>query len=213
MEDLVVIDYGSGNLRSVTKACQHLAKHTDSTALRVTVTDQAEKVRKASRIILPGVGAFAACWQGLQSLQGMVEALQEAVLQKGRPFLGICVGMQLLVKQSQEHGLHQGLGWMEGTVTPLEPTHGRKIPHMGWNNITVNNPHPVLAQLDGQDMYFVHSYGVEKATQETISAVVHYEEPITAAIARDNILGVQFHPEKSQGKGLQLLHNFLQWTP
>jgi glutamine amidotransferase len=213
--NLVVIDYGSGNLRSVAKAIERAAG-TAGIALDVHVTGDAEQVRRADRIVLPGVGAFGDCLRGLDALAGMRDALAEAVLRRGRPFLGICVGMQLLAQRSLEHGEHDGLGWIAGAVTPLEVVDkSLKIPHMGWNELTIlAGRHPVLAGVStGAHAYFVHSFGFRCESGETMLATVEYGGRVTAMVGRDNIVGTQFHPEKSQETGLRLLHNFLCWRP
>ena len=208
----VLIDYGSGNLASAAKA---LARAAADTGHEVVVTADPEIVRSAERIILPGVGAFADCMQGLSSVPGMVETLREKVLTKGAPFLGICVGMQLLATVGREFGDHAGLDWLAGEVvkiTPADPA--LKIPHMGWNDLTIARPHPVFAGMaSGADAYFVHSYQLKPASQDHLLATTDYGGTLTAAVGRDNIVGTQFHPEKSQATGLALLANFLKWKP
>ena len=213
-ERLAIIDYGSGNLRSVEKACLRVAREA-GLAIDISVTASADDIAAADRIILPGVGAFAACRQGLAALPGVIEALEHAVLAEKRPFLGICVGMQLLASRGLEFGETDGLGWIAGDVKRLELSDpALRLPHMGWNKVTNTRPHPVLDVLgDGSDVYFVHSYYFDAENDIDITAICHYGEPFTAAVARDNILGVQFHPEKSQAKGLALLGAFLKWTP
>ena len=180
------------------------------------VTADADVVRRADQVVLPGVGAFADCMRGLNAVPGMHEALEEAVLRRGVPFLGICVGMQLMAGRGFEHGLARGLGWIPGDVVPLAPTDDRlKVPHMGWNDLTLLRPaHPVLAGLpDPMHGYFVHSYHLCCADAGHRLATVDYGGAITAVVGRDNLIGTQFHPEKSQAAGLQLIANFLGWRP
>jgi imidazole glycerol-phosphate synthase subunit HisH len=202
----VVIDYGSGNLRSAAKALA-------AAGADVEVTADPAAVTAAARIVLPGVGAFADCRAGLDRLPGMVEALDQAVRRQGRPFLGICVGMQLMAEAGLEHGRHEGLGWIDGEVVPLAPR-PVKIPHMGWNELHRTREHPLLADIaQDADVYFVHSYHLRLDSDEDLLAGADYAGPVVAAIARDNMAGVQFHPEKSQATGLRLLANFLSWRP
>jgi imidazole glycerol-phosphate synthase subunit HisH len=204
-----LIDYGSGNLRSAQKA---LAR---ARAGEIAVTNDPDVVAKVERIVLPGVGAFADCMAGVQSIPGMVEALQDAVLKRGRPFLGICVGMQLLATTGREFGDHAGLGWIAGEVVRLQPSDAAlKIPHMGWNELKIARPHPLLAGIEtGAHVYFVHSYEFRTKDAGDILATTDYGGAVTAMIARGNIAGTQFHPEKSQAVGLRLLRNFLEWRP
>jgi glutamine amidotransferase len=204
-----LIDYGSGNLRSAEKALAHAG------AAEIAVTNDPAMVAKAERIVLPGVGAFADCMNGVKSIPGMVEALEEAVLKRARPFLGICVGMQLLADVGREFGDHTGLGWIAGDVVHLEPGDAAlKIPHMGWNELRLARAHPLLAGIgDGAHVYFVHSYEFCAKTASDILATTDYGGPVTAMIARGNIAGTQFHPEKSQAVGLAILKNFLDWRP
>lgn len=212
---LALIDYGSGNLRSAAKAIQRAAAE-DGIALDLAVTSKIADVRAADRIVLPGVGAFADCYRGLAALDGMIETLNDEVLRKARPFLGICVGMQLMASVGREHGEHKGLGWIEGAVELLQPDDpALKIPHMGWNQLRLRQPqHPVLAGLrDGDHAYFVHSYHLKPADRGVILAEADYGGPVVAAVGRANMVGTQFHPEKSQATGLRLLANFLRWTP
>ena len=211
---VVVIDYGSANLRSVVKALTYVGAD-------VTVTNDSAVVRLASRIILPGVGAFADCIRGLAGLPGydrsmdMADALTEAVISRGQPFLGICLGMQIMATRSYENGIHDGLGWIDGEVIPIKGTDGIKVPHMGWNEITIERPnHPVLDGISSGDCgYFVHGYKFVPGDEGDILATVDYGERMTAIVGRDNMVGVQFHPEKSQAMGLRLLSNFLNWQP
>jgi glutamine amidotransferase len=214
---VVVIDYGSGNLRSAAKALERAGGEA-GLAADIIVTDRAEDVRRADRIVLPGVGAFADCRNGLFALDGMVEALTEAVRQNARPFLGICVGLQLMAERGLEHGVTPGFGWIKGEVRAIEPSDPAfKVPHMGWNTLEQLNPHPVLDDIktgpDGLHAYFVHSYHLAAERREDIVATCDYAQTITAMIARDNMVGTQFHPEKSQKLGLALLANFLKWSP
>lgn len=209
----VIIDYGSGNLRSAAKAFERAAREADL-AMDISVSGDAEDVRTADRVVLPGVGAFADCRRGLLAVAGMGEALQEAVIDRARPFLGICVGMQLMATRGLEHGTHDGLGWIAGDVVPIEPSDpALKVPHMGWNELQVTNAHPVLADLPVSHAYFVHSYHLQAADPASVIATTDYGQTLTAAVARDNLVGTQFHPEKSQALGLALIRNFLQWTP
>ena len=213
--NIVVIDYGSGNLRSVAKAIERAAATGDGDA-DIQVTGDADLLRRADRIVLPGVGAFGDCLAGLNGLPGMGDALTEAVLRQARPFLGICVGMQLLAAHSVEHGRHDGLGWIGGEVTPLDPVDKTlKIPHMGWNELSiVADQHPVLAGIStGSHAYFVHSFAFRCVSDDAMMASVEYGGRMTAMVGRDNIVGTQFHPEKSQETGLRLLRNFLRWRP
>lgn len=212
---VAIIDYGSGNLRSAAKAFERAVAEAGFDA-RIRVTADADEVAAADRIVLPGVGAFADCRRGLLGLPGMSDALASAVLEKGRPFLGICVGMQLMATVGREHGDHPGLGWIEGEVALLPAAgEGLKIPHMGWNDLRIAAPaHPVLAGLaSGAHAYFVHSYAFVPADPRRVLATVDYGAPVSAVIGRDNLVGTQFHPEKSQATGLRLITNFLGWRP
>jgi glutamine amidotransferase len=227
MPTVAIIDYGSGNLRSVHKALEHVAPEAT-----VRVTREAADLKAASHILLPGVGAFADCMRGLTVIPGMRDALEEEVRGKGKWFLGICVGMQMLMQQGHEHGLHEGLGWIEGEVVKLVPgcesrvaskgaaSFGTrnselgtplKIPHMGWNELTVASAHPLLKNIaSGAHAYFVHSYHARCADAKDVIARTDYGGPVVAAVARGNIMGTQFHPEKSQATGLALLRNFVE---
>ncbi|MGK2872523.1 MAG: imidazole glycerol phosphate synthase subunit HisH [Alphaproteobacteria bacterium] len=212
---LVIINYGSGNLRSVAKAFER-AGLDSSWDGQVVVSDDPAQVRDADYIVLPGVGAFGDCARGLQDVAGMHDALTHAVQEKLRPFLGICVGMQLMADRGLEHGVHQGLGWIGGEVRALTPRGAQmKIPHMGWNTLALQpgEAHPVLCGMDAGDCYFLHSYQFAARNPKDILALTEYGGPVTAAVGRNNMLGVQFHPEKSQALGLRLLANFLRWTP
>jgi imidazole glycerol-phosphate synthase subunit HisH len=213
--DVAIIDYGSGNLRSAAKAIERAAVESE-VAARVTVTAQAEAVAAADRIVLPGVGAFAECMRGLAGLPGMVDALEDAVLRRSRPFLGICVGMQLMATTGREHGDHPGLGWIAGDVVALTPADATlKVPHMGWNGLDLEpGRHPLLAGLaTDAHVYFVHSYYMRPDDPSHVLATVDYGGAMAAVVGRDNLVGTQFHPEKSQAVGLRLLSNFLRWRP
>jgi glutamine amidotransferase len=217
MERVTIIDYGSGNLHSALKAFERAA-HESGSGAEVVLTSDPAAVATADRIVLPGVGAFADCYRGLHSIAGMRDALELAVRQKGRPFLGICVGMQLLASRGLEHGVHDGLGWIAGEVDAIRPADPLlKIPHMGWNTLVVRQPHPLLANIatgsDGLHAYFVHSYHLTPADPADLVTVTDYGGPVTAMVARDNLAGTQFHPEKSQRLGLALIANFLSWRP
>ncbi|OHC81965.1 MAG: imidazole glycerol phosphate synthase, glutamine amidotransferase subunit [Rhodospirillales bacterium RIFCSPLOWO2_12_FULL_67_15] len=212
---VAIIDYGSGNLRSAAKAFERAAAESGSKADVRVVADAAE-VARADRIVLPGVGAFADCKQGLESLPGMVAAVDRAVRERGRPFLGICVGMQLLATTGFEHGTHAGLGWIPGEVKALAPADpALKIPHMGWNTIEFRaGGHPLLAGIAHRaHAYFVHSYAMSCRDPADVVAVTDYGGPVAALIAHENMAGTQFHPEKSQATGLRLIANFLAWSP
>jgi imidazole glycerol-phosphate synthase subunit HisH len=210
----VVIDYGSGNLRSAAKAFERAAREAGADG-RVLVTNHADSLRDASRVVLPGVGAFADCRRGLAAVPGMEEALRQVVLRDGRPFLGICVGMQLLAERGREFETVDGLGWIKGEVGPLSPRDpALKIPHMGWNQLQFRRSHPVFDGIEnGAHAYFVHSYALTPTDKNDLIADVDYAGPIAAAVGHDNIVGVQFHPEKSQMTGLRLIANFLRWRP
>lgn len=212
---VAIIDYGSGNLRSAAKAFERAVAEAELDA-RIEVTADPAVVAAADRIVLPGVGAFADCRRGLLDLPGMADGLREAVVEGGRPFLGICVGMQLMATIGHEHGQHAGLGWIDGDVSLLPAAaSGLKIPHMGWNELAIAAPsHPVLAGIaPGAHAYFVHSYGFRTANPRHVLATVDYGGPVSAVIGRDNLVGTQFHPEKSQATGLRLISNFLGWRP
>ncbi len=223
-DGVAIVDYGAGNLRSAEKAFIRMAGEAGG-GLPVVATGDADRVARASHIVLPGQGAFADCRCGLYAVDGMVEALTEAVTVRGAPFLGICVGMQLLADRGLEHGETPGFGWVPGEVAALEPDDpGLKIPHMGWNDLKfhdtgrsatgANGRHPVLAGLaDGDHAYFVHSYGYRCAGEADLLATCDYGGPVAAIVGRDNLIGTQFHPEKSQQAGLRLIANFLAWRP
>jgi glutamine amidotransferase len=215
MQRLAIIDYGSGNLRSAAKAFERAALD-GGLDMQIEVTADAEAVAQADRVVLPGVGAFADCFQGLTALPGMRAALEEAAVARTRPFFGICVGMQLMASRGLEHGASPGLDWIPGEVVPLAPSDpALKVPHMGWNALRVADPpHPVLNGLNAEaHVYFVHSYHMQPEDPACVAARVDYGGPVTAAVARDNLFGTQFHPEKSQATGLRIIGNFLRWRP
>lgn len=214
---IAIVDYGSGNLRSAAKAFERAVRES-GLEMNVIVTNRPDDIAAADRIVLPGVGAFADCMRGLAALPGMIEALEMVVLKSARPFLGICVGMQLLASVGREHGDHNGLGWVPGEVVPIKPSDpGMKIPHMGWNTLVLHEAgarHSLLGGLeDGSHVYFVHSYQFQTETADHVLAHTDYGGDVVALIGRDNIAGTQFHPEKSQRAGLQFIHNFLTWCP
>jgi glutamine amidotransferase len=211
---VAIIDYGSGNLRSAAKAFERAAIEIGISA-RVEVTDKAEAVVDADRVVLPGVGAFADCRRGLAAVAGLESALREAVIVRARPFLGICVGMQLMADRGREFETVEGLAWIAGEVVAIEPgDRALKIPHIGWNEIEPSASHPLLAGFEvGAHAYFVHSYHFRPADPADILAIADYGGPLTAMIGRDNLAGTQFHPEKSQAAGLRLIGNFLRWRP
>ncbi|MBB3021029.1 glutamine amidotransferase [Microvirga lupini] len=214
---VVIIDYGSGNLHSAAKAFERAAREAELD-LAVTVSSDPNLVAKADRIVLPGVGAFADCRRGLDSVSGMVEVLQRRVHEDKRPFFGICVGMQLMATRGLEHTTSYGLDWIKGDVKAIEPNDpSLKIPHMGWNTLEVAKPHPLLDGIptgpDGLHAYFVHSYALTPANPDDVVATTDYGGPVTAIVGRDNLVGAQFHPEKSQALGLKLIANFLRWRP
>ena len=205
MTALALIDYGAGNLHSVHNALRKAG------AEDAVITADPEVVAKADRIVLPGVGAFKACMEALSAIPGMIGAMNEAVGQRGTPFLGVCVGMQLLADAGEEFGRHEGLGWVPGTVRRIEPTDPAiKVPHMGWNKVTLNGAPPLL---ETGEAYFLHSYHFEAADPDHVAAVTDHGGPLVAAVVRDTIIGCQFHPEKSQTYGLSFLSRFLKWRP
>ena len=212
MQRVALIDYGSGNLRSAEKALVRAAQgHAD-----ILVTNDPAQVASADRVVLPGVGAFKACMDALSARSGVIEAMNLAVRERGAPFLGICVGMQLMAEAGLEHGRHPGLGWVAGDVVNLAPRKdpALKIPHMGWNELRLARPHALFEGIaEGAHAYFVHSYHLALTDSGDLLAAADYGGPVVAAIGRDNMLGVQFHPEKSQAMGLRLLANFLNWQP
>jgi glutamine amidotransferase len=214
---VAIIDYGSGNLHSAAKAFERATRGMDAPP-KILVTRDPEQVFRADRIVLPGVGAFADCRRGLNELDGMVEAMTEAVRDKARPFFGICVGMQLMATRGKEHVTTDGLNWIAGDVEKITPDdESLKIPHMGWNTLEVLREHPVLDGLPlgpkGRHAYFVHSYQLNAVNENEVLARADYGGPITAIVGRDTAIGTQFHPEKSQRFGLALIANFLKWKP
>jgi glutamine amidotransferase len=212
-ETVAVIDVGSGNLRSAAKALERAAAEA-GLATHVVVTSDPDLVAKADRLVLPGVGAFAACMDGLLGVEGLKDAIATAAIGEGRPFLGICVGMQLMAQWGVEFGRHRGLGWLAGEIAPLAPADpGLKIPHMGWNTLTQTRPHALLEGLANPSVYFVHSYALTAADPAEIIATCDYGGAFPAMVGRDNLAGTQFHPEKSQAAGLAMLGNFLKWRP
>lgn len=209
MVDVAIIDYGSGNLHSALKAVRKAASYIGKESDSVQLIHNPDSLDSVSHIILPGVGAFQDCMAGVNSIDGMREALEHNVVEKGKYFLGICVGMQLLAEKGLEDGMHQGFGWLSGEVTKIKPKDkSLKIPHMGWNQIEEIRPNPLTEGLNGKDFYFVHSYAMETG-DENIIANTDYAGNIVAAVNKDNIFGTQFHPEKSQENGLKLLTNFI----
>jgi glutamine amidotransferase len=214
---VAIVDYGSGNLHSAAKAFERAA-HDAGLGQRIVVTHDPAVVAGADRVVLPGVGAFADCRRGLDAVDGMVAALEEAVRRKGRPFFGICVGMQLMAERGREYEVTEGLGWIAGEVDRITPSDPKlKIPHMGWNTLNISRPHKLVEGLtfgpQGQHAYFVHSYQLNPVDRADLVADADYGGAVTAIVARDNVVGTQFHPEKSQRLGLALIANFLQWKP
>jgi glutamine amidotransferase len=214
---VAIVDYGSGNLHSAAKAFERAVRESGHTQ-PIAVTSDPATVARADRVVLPGVGAFADCRRGLDDIPGMVEALNESVLGRGRPFFGICVGMQLMAERGREYQVTPGLGWIAGDVDRIAPNDANlKIPHMGWNTLQMLSPHPLLADIplgpDGLHAYFVHSYELKTAKRNELIARADYGGPLTAIVGRDNMIGTQFHPEKSQRLGLKLIANFLSWAP
>jgi glutamine amidotransferase len=214
---VVIIDYGSGNLHSAAKAFERAAREAELD-LAIAVSSDPTVVAKADRIVLPGVGAFADCRRGLDSVPGMVEVLQRRVHEDKRPFFGICVGMQLMATRGLEHTTSYGLDWIKGDVKAIEPSDpSLKIPHMGWNTLTQVKPHALLDGIptgpDGLHAYFVHSYALDASDPNDVIATTDYGGPVIAIVGRDNLVGAQFHPEKSQALGLRLIANFLRWRP
>jgi glutamine amidotransferase len=214
---VAIVDYGSGNLHSAAKAFERAARESGHDQ-PIVVTHDPDAVRRAERVVLPGVGAFADCRHGLDALPGMVQALEETVRGKGRPFLGICVGMQLMAERGREYVVTEGLGWIRGEVDKITPTDpALKIPHMGWNTLATRTSHKLLDGIplgpDGLHAYFVHSYQLRPLDGSDLVAEADYAGPITAIVGRDSMVGTQFHPEKSQKLGLALIANFLKWNP
>ena len=214
---VAIVDYGSGNLHSAAKAFERAARDAGASET-IVVTRDPDAVASADRVVLPGVGAFADCRRGLEAVDGMIAALDEAVHKRGRPFFGICVGMQLLAERGREYEVTEGLGWIAGEVDRIAPSDPKlKIPHMGWNTLELAREHALVKGLplgaNGLNAYFVHSYELKVANRANLVAQADYGGPVTAIVARDNIVGTQFHPEKSQKLGLALIANFLKWTP
>ena len=213
MKTVALIDYGSGNLRSAEKALARVAAEA-GTGHEIVVTADPAQVDSAERIVLPGVGAFADCMRGVSSIPGMIDVLEDKVLKRGTPFLGICVGMQLLAEVGREHGDHKGFGWISGDVVRISPRDAcLKIPHMGWNALSLNATHPMLSGMNSADVYFVHSYCIRPSNRAHVLATTDYGGEIASVVGRDNIIGTQFHPEKSQATGLAFLERFLTWRP
>ena len=204
---IALIDYGSGNLQSAYKALELVS----NCKKKIFITSNSKDLLKADKIILPGVGAFADCMKGLESISGMIDVLNEAVLEKKKPFLGICIGMQLLATEGKEKGNHKGLGWIKGKVIKIKKNKKIKIPHMGWNTVKVISKHPILKRKKFES-YFVHSYNFVCRDKKNIIATCDYQQKITAIIGKENIIGTQFHPEKSQKIGLEILKNFVSWN-
>jgi imidazole glycerol-phosphate synthase subunit HisH len=214
---VAIVDYGSGNLHSAAKAFERAARESGVTQ-PILVTSDPDAVARADRVVLPGVGAFADCRRGLDAVGGMVDALNESVRARGRPFLGICVGMQLMAERGREYEVVEGLGWIPGEVDRIAPSDpGLKIPHMGWNTLDARRAHPLLDGIAvgprGLHAYFVHSFHLKADERSDLVAEADYGGPVTAVVARDTVVGTQFHPEKSQRLGLKLIANFLQWKP
>ena len=214
---VAIVDYGSGNLHSAAKAFERAGREAQCAAA-IVVTRDPDLVRRADRIVLPGDGAFADCRRGLDAVGGMVEALNESVRERGRPFLGICVGMQLMAERGREYQVTEGLGWIAGEVDRIRPGNpDLKIPHMGWNTLDPHHAHPLLAGIplgrNGLHAYFVHSFELKPAQDCDLVAQADYGGPVTAVVAHDTAVGTQFHPEKSQRLGLRLIANFLNWKP
>ena len=214
---VAIVDYGSGNLHSAAKAFERAARESGHDQPILMTSDPAQ-VAAASRVVLPGVGAFADCRRGLDAIPGMIDALETAVRKNGRPFFGICVGMQLMAERGREYQVTPGLGWIVGEVDRIAPSNADlKIPHMGWNTLNVTTPHSLLDGIPvgaaGLHAYFVHSFELKPANRSDLVAQADYGGPLTAIVGRDNMVGTQFHPEKSQKLGLKLIANFLKWTP
>jgi glutamine amidotransferase len=214
---VAIVDYGSGNLHSAAKAFERAARE-QALEESIVVTSDPDQVARADRVVLPGVGAVADCRRGLDAVSGMVEALETSVRARGRPFLGICVGMQLMAERGREYEVVEGLGWIPGEVDRITPSDPQlKIPHMGWNTLEARRPHPVLEGIavgpQGLHAYFVHSFHLNAAERSDLVAEADYGGPVTAIVGRDTMVGTQFHPEKSQRLGLRLIANFLKWKP
>ena len=204
---IALIDYGSGNLQSAYKALELVSNSKN----KIFITSNSKDLLKADKIILPGVGAFADCIKGLKSISGMIDVLNEVVLEKKKPFLGICIGMQLLATKGKEKGDHDGLGWIKGKVIKIKKNKKIKIPHMGWNTVKVTSKHPIIKRKKFES-YFVHSYNFICKNKKNVLATCDYQQKITAIVGKENIIGTQFHPEKSQKVGLEILKNFVFWN-
>jgi glutamine amidotransferase len=214
---VAIVDYGSGNLHSAAKAFERAARESGHDQ-PIVVTSKPEDIARADRVVLPGVGAFAEGRRGLDGIPGMIDALEQSVRKNGRPFFGICVGMQLMAERGREYQVTPGLGWIAGEVDRIAPSDpSLKIPHMGWNTLDMRRVHPLLDEIplgsDGLHAYFVHSYELKTANASDLVAQADYGGPLTAIVGRDNMVGTQFHPEKSQRLGLRLIANFLKWKP
>jgi glutamine amidotransferase len=214
---VAIVDYGSGNLHSAAKAFERAARESGHDQ-PIKVTSDPAQVATADRVVLPGVGAFADCRRGLDAVPGMIDALETSVRKQGKPFFGICVGMQLMAERGREYQVTPGLGWIAGEVDRIAPNDPNlKIPHMGWNTLNMLKAHPLLEDIplgpDGLHAYFVHSYELKTAQASDLVAQADYGGPLTAIVGRDNMVGTQFHPEKSQRLGLKLIANFLKWKP
>ena len=204
---IALIDYGSGNIQSAFKALELVS----NSKKKISIISNSKDLLKVDKIILPGVGAFADCMKGLKSISGMIDILNEVVLEKKKPFLGICVGMQLLATEGREKGNHKGLGWISGKVIKIKKNKKIKIPHMGWNTVEIISKHPILKRKKFES-YFVHSYNFVCKEKKNILAICNYQQNITAIVGKENIIGTQFHPEKSQMVGLEILKNFVSWN-
>ena len=214
---VAIVDYGSGNLHSAAKAFERAARESGHDQ-PIVVTSKPDDIARADRVVLPGVGAFADCRRGLDEIPGMIDALNDSVRKQGRPFFGICVGMQLMAERGREYQVTPGLGWIAGEVDRITPSDASlKIPHMGWNTLNLLKAHPLLEDIplgpDGLHAYFVHSFELKPAQRSDLVAQADYGGPLTAIVGRDNMVGTQFHPEKSQRLGLKLIANFLKWAP
>ena len=209
-----IIDYGSGNIRSVFKSFEKAALLLEKN-IQIVIIDNVEELKKADKVVLPGVGAFADCMQGLNNINGLVDLLNNMVIEESKVFMGICVGMQLLANFSKEYGYTEGLSWIEGDVSSIEIVEAEmKVPHMGWNSVHFNKKHTLFNRIkQDEDFYFVHSYKFNVKNNKLVLAKTHYGGDITAVVLKDNIIGTQFHPEKSQAAGIQFIKNFLEWGP
>jgi imidazole glycerol-phosphate synthase subunit HisH len=209
-----IIDYGSGNIRSVYKSFEKASSLVDK-KIQIVIIDNINDLKKVDKVVLPGVGAFSDCMQGMNNIKGLVNLLHDMILKDAKPFLGICVGMQLLANFSKEYGYTEGLSWIEGDVSSIEIVEAEmKVPHMGWNSVHFNEKHSLFNRIkQDEDFYFVHSYKFNVKNNKLVLAKTHYGGDITAVVLKDNIIGTQFHPEKSQTAGIQFIKNFLEWTP